>query len=105
MRAVWALKDFAFEYAMFLKFEVEEGRIRVVDFAFPRQRVSKDSFVILDYSPVARGFEGVLHKHSSCPSFSPRDELLLRAYPLNLLVLGGKLVRASFKGKKYEVVR
>ncbi|NPA84582.1 MAG: hypothetical protein GXO07_01085 [Crenarchaeota archaeon] len=103
-RALWALRDFAFEYFMFLKFEVSGSAIRIADFAVPLQRVSKTSFLVLDYSPVARGFEGTLHKHPSCGDFSPRDRALVKAYPLNLLVVGDRIVKVYYRGSKYGVM-
>ena len=98
-----ALEPLPYEYAALLKFEERGEEIKVLDFVLPLQAVTRNSFEILDLRPVPEGFEGVLHRHLSCEDFSPRDETLLRAYPLNLLVRGSELVKVVFKGKAYGV--
>ncbi len=97
------MKDFPFEYVFLLKFEYFHGVITVKDFVFPKQRVSRSSFEVLDLSYVKEGYEGTLHKHHSYPNFSPKDRGLLLAYPLNLLAVGEEVVKASWRGKVYRV--
>jgi len=99
--AIKVMKDFPFEYALFLKFEAREGEVLVKDFAFPLQRVTRTSFEVLDPRPVAAGYEGVLHKHLSCREFSIRDLPLLRSFPLNLLVVRDRVVRVAWRGELY----
>ena len=84
------------EFAFLLKIEENLPVIKVVDWFFPRQRVSAGDVEILERK---EGYEGVLHKHpENIRAFSEVDwDYLNRNYKLSLLYCSGDIVDCAYR--------
>ena len=91
------------EFAFLLKIEENLPYIRIVDWYFPRQRVSTGDVEILERK---EGYEGVVHRHpNKVECFSQVDwEYLNKNYKLSLIYCDGRITDCAYRvqiGNKY----